>query len=184
MSTDHKCIQLHYFFLQTEPSSVTINQINKETQTHHSITAPSPHDLYLDLFVHIILMEAHGVFSFVWGPEIYHVVFCVVVNLLAEGVLLYDNVAICLSICWWTFGLFSKLGHCWWKVRLAMCISTLTCEGMAGSERLARSAKLFESGCANLRSFWLCITIVYLSFFHFNPSGGCVVVLMYISSMV
>lgn len=103
------------FFLQTEPTSVTINQINKETQTHHSITAPSPRDLYLDLFVHIILMEAHGVFSFVWGPEIYHVVFCVVVNLLAEGVLLYDNVAICLSSCWWTFGLFSKLGHCWWK---------------------------------------------------------------------
>lgn len=54
-----------FFFLQTEPSSVTINQINKETQTHHSITAPSPRDLYLDLFVHIILMEARGVFSFV-----------------------------------------------------------------------------------------------------------------------
>lgn len=70
------------------------------------------------------------------------------------------------------------------EVRIAMCISTLTCEGMAGSERLAGSAKLFESGCANLRSRWLCISIVYLSCFHFNPSGGCVVVLMYISSMV
>lgn len=65
-----------------------------------------------------------------------------------------------------------------------MCISTLTCVGMAGSERLVGSAKLFESGCANLRCLWLCITIVRLSFFHFNPSGGCVVVLIYIFSVV